>query len=146
MQVTLTDGVTPVVICHGAEYAGQTGYYVGPLGRDVSDVEWTVRAKRPVRGASEIPLDSRLALRTWPLQVAVECSDEATATALRDGLPDSLPRGDSVTLQVLHSAHVLDTYSNAVLQKIHIERDGVSLLIDYQFRVGVKTRTDPDPA
>ena len=146
MQVTLTDGVTPVVICHGSEYAGQAGYYVGPLGQDVSETEWTVRAKRPVRGVQEIPLDGRLSVRTYPLQVAIECSDADAAAALRDSLPDSMPRGDGVTLQVLHSPHVLDTYANAVLQKLRVIRDGVTLLIEYQFRVGAKTRTDPDPS
>ncbi|HRR33535.1 MAG TPA: hypothetical protein P5026_05515 [Kiritimatiellia bacterium] len=146
MQVTLTDGVTPVVICHGAEYAGQAGYYVGPLGADAAETEWTVRPKRPIRGETEIPLDGRLAVRTYPLQVAVECASDEAALALRDALPDALPRGDAVTLQVLHSPHALDTYSNAVVQKLRILRDGVTLLIDYQIRVGARVRTDPNPA
>lgn len=145
MQVTLTDGVTPVVICHGAEYAGQAGHYIGPLGQDASETEWSVRPKRPIRGAAETPLDGRLAVRTYPLQVAVECASDEAALALRDSLPDLLPRGDSVQLQVLHSPHVLDTYSNAVVQKLRVLRDGVTLLIDYQIRVGAKVRTDPNP-
>jgi hypothetical protein len=146
MQITLTDGVTPVVICHGAEYAGQTGKYVGPLGQAVREVEWSVRPKRPIRGDDEIPLDGRLAVRSFPLQVYIECADQPTADALYLSVGDDFPRGDAVTLQVLHSEHVLDTYANAVLQKLRVAQDGVALLIDYTFRVGAKTRTDPNPA
>lgn len=146
MQITLTDGVTPVVLCHGSEYAGQAGYYVGPLGQSVREVEWSVRPKRPIRGADETPLDGRLAVRTFPLQVYIECADIAAADALFLSLGDGLPRGDSVSLQVLHSEHVLDTYANAVLQKLRVAQDGVALLVDYTFRVGAKTRTDPNPA
>jgi hypothetical protein len=145
MQATLTDGTTSVVICHGSQYAGQTGYYVGPLDRDVTDVEWTLRERRPVRADTAIPLDGRLAVRTYPLQVYIECADEAAATALRDSLPDSLPRGPDVTLQVLHDAHTLDTYANAVVSKISIDRNGVLLLVTYAIRVGTRTRSDPDP-
>jgi len=144
MQITLTNGTSSIVLCHGADYAGQTGYWIGPLGDHARESEWTVRAKRPIRGAAETPLDHSLKAASYGFQVFMECADQAAAEALADSLDDSLPSGDTY-LQVLHSAHLLRTYSPAHIQKLSVTQSGVAVLATFLFKVASAAVTDPDP-
>ena len=144
MQATLTNGTDSLVICHGVEYAGQTGYWIGPLGERVRESEWTVRARRPVRGAYETPLGRSLRVATYPLSAYRECATQAEAEALADALADGLP-ADPTSLLILHDPHTLVTYTHAALQKLTVAQQGVGVRADYLFRVAAPVTTDPDP-
>ena len=143
MKITLKS-TSDVVLCDGPDDVGTAGKFIGPLGEGVTETEWTVRIKRPLRGASQIPLDGKLAVRPVSFTVYAEFADEAAATSHRMTWGELLPRGDA-TLEVLHSAHVLQTFSNAVLQKIRSVQNGTAVMNEYLFQCGASAVTDPDP-
>ncbi len=136
MTITLkATGVSDVILCDGAEYAGTAGKFIGPLGEGTSDTTWQVQFATPLRAPAQTPFDRLNAAHAFNFQVLVEFASEDLATAFRLGWAASLPRTGAY-LVVRHTASLSQTFTPAVLQHIRITQTGLSCLVDYQFQTG----------
>lgn len=145
MTVTLkTTGNSDIILCHGADYAGQTGKFVGPLGQGITDYQWLSQPAPGVRSAERKVYDRLNAAPETDLAVHVEFATEAEATAFRLSWAASLPRSGA-SLAVLHSPHVLQTFTPAVMDRCRVEQQGVACLVTYHWLCGAPVTSDPDP-
>lgn len=143
MQINLKNSAATLTLCHGYDYAGQPGYWIGPLGQRTRECEWTVRIGRPIRGTHEIPFANELLAATYTFEVYQECATQAAAAALLDTLPDTLPAGET-TLEIIHPATTI-TYAPAILHKLHLTQHGLSITAHYTFRVTAATPQEIAP-
>lgn len=141
MTVTLkASGVSDVVLCHGSDYAGQAGKFIGPAGDGVSETAWLVQPVQPIRAANRAVYDRRNASHNFSLRVWVEYATEELATSFRLSWAASLPR-TAAYLVVVHHGPVTQTYTPAILERCRIEQSGVGCWVDYTFQTGAPVKS-----
>jgi hypothetical protein len=136
MTVTLkATAASPVILCHGADYAGQAGKFVGPLGNGVTDTPWQVQPSAGIRSATRKLFDRLNAAPEFDLSVFVEFGTEAEATSFRLSWAASLPRAGAY-IEVAHSASIKQTFSPALMDRCRIEQQGVGCTVTYHWQCG----------
>ncbi len=145
--VTYKHSSGDTVICHGMAYAGQDGYYTGPLGAsDRTETEWSVMDKKPIGAADSEPIDLGNGVHTFDLQVERRFASVEAARIFCRGFAGTLPRG-GVSLETADTdAGKAVTHATAVLQKLVLDRNGTSVDIYFLFKTSVPVMTDiPEP-
>lgn len=130
-------------ICHGLANVGQTGYYTGPLGdSDLTETEWAVDSIKPIGALNSTPADRGNAQHTFDLWVERRFPTAAEARVFTRTFASTLPRG-GISLQITDAtAGKIITYATAVLQKLILSRNGISVDIHYLFQTSVPSITD----
>lgn len=145
MTVTLkSTSAQPVVLCHGADYAGQVGKFIGPEGQAFIETPWQVQPLPGIRSPVRKVFDRSNAAPDFDLTVHVEFATEAEASSFRLAWASSLPRTGAY-LEVLHSPHLLQTFSPAVMDRCRIDQEGVACRVVYHWQCGAPVTTDPNP-
>lgn len=143
MTITYKHTSGDIVICHGLGYAGQVGYYTGPLGQsDDVDTEWSVEDIKPIGAADATPADRGCGVHVFDLWVEQRFATEDAARTFAHGLAGTFPRGGVSLEQSDTVAGKLTTYATAVLQKLTCQRNGCSVDVLFKFKTSVPVITD----
>lgn len=139
MTVQLTkDGQTPVTICHGAQYCGTTGKWVGPLGDSAFSCKWHTLAREFIGAADASP--KNLGNRLWevPLECGMECASEAAAWSNYYSWAASLPYGGWALKFTLDDGRTV-TYASSEIAELDMSVHGCFLIARYKFLCGHPT-------
>ena len=132
---------TDIIICHGLVYAGQAGYYTGPLGAHTNDTVWLVDPNETIEADHATPIDRGNGQHTFPLLVERRFATVEAARIFCDSLAGTLPRGDvSIVITDTDAAKII-TYAAAVLQQLTCSRNGCSVDIFFAFKTSVPVVT-----
>jgi hypothetical protein len=143
MTITLTDGVSPVVLCDGSSYIGTAGKFIGPLDKLQTEAEWSIRPKRPIGAADETPLDGGHAVWPFAFSVWVEWGTLDAAQEFADTWAASLER-DGVSLVIDYLSGNQTTRDNAVMKKCTVTQYGAAAQVDYLFQTARPEDTTPE--
>lgn len=138
MTITLKNSGADISLCDDASYAGQNGYFIGPLGDGVTEADWQVQMSMALRAATQTPYDRLNAAYVLNFQVYVQFASEALATSFRFGWLASLPR-TSTWLFVRHSTTLSQTFTPAILKSCRIVQTGLGCVLDYKWNTGAPT-------
>jgi len=139
MTVTYKTTGSDLVICHGLSYAGQVGYFVGPLGdRDVVTTEWALQTRRYIGAADAKPHDLGNATHAYALLVSRVFATGDAARLFAQTFAAQIPRGAASIIED-DPGSAAACYSGAVLQALSCERVGVSVDIRFVFATLVPT-------
>lgn len=144
MTVTHVKAATATVICHGTAYAGQAGYFTGPLGGpDVFETSWLAQPAPAIRAPSARRFDRLNGSTRYilPVERRFASEDAAHAYAACD-LPLLLPRGPA-HLKIERTGQNTVYLPTAVLVRVTSRRTGLSLDITFEFEAGLPTLTAP---
>ena len=137
VQLTKT-GQTAVTICHGVQYVGTAGKWVGPLGDSAFSCKWHTLAREFIGAADASP--KNLGNRLWevPLECGMECASEAAAWSNYYSWAASLPYGGWALKFTLDSGAVV-TYAKAEIQELDMDVHGCFIIARYKFLCGHPT-------
>ena len=145
MTVTYKTTGADLVICHGLSYAGQVGYFVGPLGdRDIVTTEWVLQTRRYIGAASAKPHDLGNASHAYALLVTRVFASGDAARQFAQTFAGTIARGAASIVED-EPAVAAACYSGAILSRLSIERVGCSLDIRFEFATLVPTVVIPTP-
>jgi hypothetical protein len=145
MTVTYKTTGSDLVICHGLAYAGQAGYFVGPLGdRDIVTTEWVLQTRRYIGAASAKPHDLGNASHAYALLVTRVFASGDAARQFAQTFAGTIARGAASIVED-EPAVAAACYSGAILSRLSIERVGCSLDIRFEFATLVPTVVIPTP-
>jgi len=133
MTVTYKTTGSDLVICHGISYAGQVGYFVGPLGdRDVVSTEWALQTRRYIGAAGAKPHDLGNASHAYALLVSRVFATGDAARLFAQTFAGAIARGAASVIED-DPAVAAACYPGAVLQRLSVERVGCALDIRFEF-------------
>lgn len=137
VQLTKT-GQEPVTICHGVQYTGTAGKWVGPLGDSAFSCKWHTLAREFIGAADASP--KNLGNRLWevPLECGMECASEAAAWSNYYSWAASLPYGGWALKFTLDDGHTV-TYGSAEIAELDMSVNGCFLIARYKFLCGHPT-------
>ena len=145
MTVTYKTTGSDLVICHGLAYAGQVGYFVGPLGdRDIVTTEWSLGTRRYIGAASAKPHDLGNASHAYSLFVTRVFATGDAARQFAQTFAGTIARGVASIVED-EPGVAAACYAGAILSRLSIERVGCSLDIRFEFATLVPTVVIPTP-
>lgn len=144
ITLTSTNPTASTILCDGSAHAGTPTKHVGPLGNMRTEVEYTIRPKRPIGAADETPLDGGHAVWPFAFSTWVEFSTLAAAEQFCDTWPASLPRINT-TLLLAYPGGTQITRANAILKKCTCQQYGIAVQVDYLFQTTRPVDTTPAP-
>lgn len=146
MTVTLKKGsgasAQSVTICHGAEYAGTPGKWIGPTGESAFLCEWNTAARNFIGAADSVPKNLGNRRFEVPLRVSAVFPTEDDAWEAYYGFPASLPY-DGSSLEIVTDGGTTITYARAEIARLRMAIVGVSVAAEYTFLAASPTVTPP---
>ena len=143
MTVTLSkSGSTSVVLCHGVQYSGTAGKWVGPLGDSAYSCKWHTLAREFIGATDASP--KNLGNRLWevPLACGMECASESAAWSMYYAWAASLLYdGTALTFGLDDGGSV--SYAHAEIQELDMDVHGCYLIARYKFICSSPTVTAP---
>jgi len=140
MRITLVNGTQETVLCHGTEHRGEPGYFTGPVGdSDTTVAEWAAQVSRPIRALTARPLDRGNGLFAYSLSVERRFATEDDAHVFALTFGGTIPRfGSSLRLDEMSETQRV-ILNDAVLERLTVNRTGVSCEIRFEFRTAIPT-------